>query len=134
MYIFSLSACDSNNNSGESQTLREFLEQDFRQNDQDGDGVINLDDALLSVQDDFNDMDQDSDGVITAEDHVGQEYLGDPVTKEERAELVCDANDDETLTQAEYTDCTRTNILDVMDTDDNDMFTMEEMMAFHNAP
>lgn len=75
-------------------------------------------------------MDQNNDGVITADNHFEPEYMGEPVTKEERAELTCDANDDKTLKQTEYTDCINETVIDIMEADHNGSITLEEVKAF----
>jgi Ca2+-binding EF-hand superfamily protein len=132
LLIFSVSACDDNNNNDSQQTRTddEIIEQGFMEADFDGDGVINPDETASQILRDFGRMDQNNDGVITADDHFGPEYMGEPVTKDERAELTCDANDDETLTHTEYTNCITETVIDIMDADHNGSITLEEVKAF----
>lgn len=130
LLIFGAAACDEDNNSSQFQTDDEIIEQGFREADLDGDGMIDQDEVEMQLQNDFNRMDQDMDGVITDKDHTGPEYMGEPVKKEERSELSCDANDDETLTLEEYTECINETVIDIMDSDNDGFITLEEGKEF----
>lgn len=132
LLIIVAAACDDNNNSRQDLTDEQIIEQSFMEADLDGDGVIDPGETAAQIQSDFDRMDQTGDGMITADDHFGPEYMGEPVTKEQRAELDCDANDDETLTQTEYMDCINETVIDVMDADQNGSITLEEVKAFKN--
>ena len=126
LLIICVLSCDesSNNSSQPPQTVDEIIEQGFMEADLDGDGVINLEEVEIQVQNDFDRKDQDSDGEITEKDHIGPEYLGDPVKKEERNELKCDANDDEIVTLAEYKVCINETVIDIMDADQDGLITL----------
>lgn len=132
LLIIGLAACDDDSNVQEPLTDEQIVDQGFREADLNGDGVIDPDEIAAQIQSDYDRMDQNNDGVVTADDHFGPEYMGEPVTKEQRAELRCDANDDETLTQTEYADCTNETVIDVMDPDRNGSITLDEVKAFKN--
>jgi Ca2+-binding EF-hand superfamily protein len=132
LLIVGVTACDDNNNSRQALTDEQIIEHGFMEADLNGDGVIDPGETAARIKNDFDRMDQNNDGVITADDHFGPEYMGEPVTKEERSELDCDANDDETLTQTEYMNCIKETVINIMDADHNGSITLDEVKAFKN--
>jgi Ca2+-binding EF-hand superfamily protein len=125
-------ACDDGNNDSISEE-QQFIKDNFNAADTDGDGVIDEDEIVAEILKDFSDQDVDNDGEITENDHDFEndpEYKGVPVTEEERGELIHDLNQDGVVTQEEYVESVREQIVEPMDANNNGEITLEEALNF----
>lgn len=134
--ILIVAACDDGNNSelgSLTPELRAFLEEKFMDADTSGDGALNNAEIQAEIQKDFDDQDTNEDGVLTELDHVGPEYLGEPVTNDERLELVFDSNQDGVVTFQEYSSRINETIDSDMDSDRDGELTFDEIVNFYRA-